>query len=51
MTASMPLLPTKELAVIINGKKRLRPVLTAIYRVSEAEYHREDDPPEITYLV
>lgn len=36
---AMPLLPTKELAVILNGRSRSRPGST-VYRVSADEYRR-----------
>jgi hypothetical protein len=40
-TSSLPLLPTKELAVILEGRKRFAPILDVVYSVSEAEYQRE----------
>ncbi|WP_433203127.1 hypothetical protein ACQP1G_13520 [Nocardia sp. CA-107356] len=41
VTAALPLLPTKELAVIMRGRRRLQPATNVIYRVSEAEYRHE----------
>ncbi|MEV5839882.1 hypothetical protein [Nocardia sp. NPDC052112] len=41
VTAALPLLPTKELAVIMRGRRRLKPATHVIYRVSEAEYRHE----------
>lgn len=40
MRATMPLLATKELAVILNGRKRSRPSAN-FYSVTEAEYRKE----------
>jgi len=40
-TSSLPLLPTKELAVILKGRKRFAPILDIIYSVSEVEYQSE----------
>jgi hypothetical protein len=40
VTSSFPLLPTKELVVILNGSKRSRPA-SGIYIVDEVEYRKE----------
>lgn len=50
-TASMPLLPTKELAVVLSGRSRLRPITDVVYSVSDAEYRREADDTKAAGLV
>lgn len=42
-TARLPLLPTKELAVILHGRTRLRPVTAVVYHVSAEEYAHDGD--------
>lgn len=41
-TSKFPLLPTKELAVILNGKKRQKPLNNQMYDVNIAEYNKEE---------
>jgi len=40
-TSALPLLPTKELAVILRGRERFAPILEIVYSVSDVEYQRE----------
>ena len=50
-TASIPLLPTKELAVVLSGRSRLKPITDVVYSVSDAEYRRETEDTKAAGLV